>query len=188
MTVFLDLIGSWIVRASLIIVMLTLTLNMNNTLYRSNQQSYAKKILTAVDSIMYSDINEAGYNVSGVTFQTASSTDMQFLGTLNSPTGANATVRWYAVWDATTRLYTLYRYVNNENGGNPIKMGNTFSTVSFIYYDKNGNTTSTLANIVSVRVSLVSRYVLTNAFATTKGVTNDTMYVSANFRIHPVNL
>ena len=187
MTVFLDLIGSWIVRASLIIVMLTLTLNMNNTLYRSNQQAYAKKMLTAVDSIMYSDVNEAGYNVSGVTFQTATDTAMQFLGDLNGG-GVPETVHWYAVWNEPTRLYTLYRYVNNENGGNPIKMGNTFSTVSFKYYDKNGNTTSTLANIVSVRVSLVSRYVLTNAFATTKGVTNDTMYVSTNFRIHPVNL
>ena len=187
MTVFLDLIGSWIVRASLIIVMLTLTLNMNNTLYKSNQQAYAKKILTAVDSIMYSDVNEAGYNVSGVTFQTATDTAMQFLGDLNGG-GVPETVHWYAVWNEPTRLYTLYRYVNNENGGNPIKMGNTFSTVSFKYYDKNGNTTSTLANIVSVRVSLVSRYVLTNAFATTKGVTSDTMYVSTNFRIHPVNL
>jgi len=187
MTVFLDLIGSWIVRASLIIVMLTLTLNMNNTLYKSNQQAYAKKILTAVDSIMYSDVNEAGYNVSGVTFQTATDTAMQFLGDLNGG-GVPETVHWYAVWNEPTRLYTLYRYVNNENGGNPIKMGNTFSTVSFIYYDTNGNTTSTLANIVSVRVNLVSRYVLTNAFATTKGQTNDTMYVSTNFRIHPVNL
>ena len=187
MTVFLDLVGSWIVRASLIIVMLTLTVNMNNTLYQSNQQAYAKKLITAVDSIMYSDVNEAGYNVSGVTFQTATSLDMQFLGDLNGG-GVPETVRYYAVWDSTTRLYTLYRYVNNENSGIPTKMGNTFSTVSFRYYDKNGNTTSTLASIVAVRVNLVSRYVLTNAFATTKGQTKDTMYVSTDFRIQPVNL
>ncbi len=93
-----------------------------------------------------------------------------------------------AVPGTNPTLYKLYRNVNNENSGIDLLLGSNFSTVKFTYYDKTGAVTSTLANIVAVRVDLISQYVLSNAFVLTKGNSQDTMYVSSDSQVHPAAL
>jgi hypothetical protein len=189
MTIFLDILGSWILRGTLMVVMLTVIVNMNDVVYQSNQNAAAKLLVATADSIIYSDLNEAGYNVSGTTFLNAGSSDMRFYGDLNGG-GVPETVRYYAVAVAGTNptLYKLYRNVNNENSGIDLLLGSSFQTVKFTYYDKSGAVTSTLSNIVAVRVHLVSQYVLSNAFVLTKGRTQDTLYVTSDSQVHPAAL
>ncbi|HTY37153.1 MAG TPA: hypothetical protein VMH23_08565 [Bacteroidota bacterium] len=185
MTIFLDLLGSWVIRASLITVMLTLTVNLNNALYQSNQQANAKILAVAVDSIIYSDLNMAGYNVSGTTFSAAADTNMQFSGDVNGG-GTPETIRYWTSYDNSTGLRKLYRYVNNENSGKDLLLGSNFSTVSFTYYDNAGNQTATLANIVAVRVRLVSQAAdaVSKAYSSVTG----TIAITTDFQVHPANL
>ncbi len=187
MTILLDLLGSWIIRASLITVMLTLTVNLNNTLYQSNQQATAKKLIVAVDSIIYSDLNMAGYNVAvgTISFQTIADTNVLFYGDLNGG-GVPETIRYWTYYDNTTGLRRLYRYVNNENSGADLLLGKNFATVSLLYYASNGTPTTAAANIVSVRVRLTTS--VTNTISSTYSSTTGNYTVSTDFQVHPANL
>ena len=185
MTIFLDLLGSWIIRASLITVMLALTVNMNNALYQSSQQANAKQLIVAADSIIYSDLNMAGYNVAGATFATAADTLIQFSGDVNGG-GIPETIRYWTAYDNSTGLRKLYRYVNNENGGKDLLMGSNFKKVTFLYYDSNGNRTATLANIVAVRVQLTTQ--VTNGISKAFSSVTGNYTVSTDFQVHPANL
>jgi hypothetical protein len=191
MTIFLDLLGSWVIRASLITVMLTLTVNMNNALYQSNQQATAKRLIVAVDSIIYSDLNMAGYTPYGWTppssaFDlTTNDSTLYFYGDLNNG-GIPETVRYWVSFDNSTGLRKLYRYVNNENGGKDLLLGKNFTKVTFLYYDASGAPTSTPAKIASVRVQLAAA-VTNNVSATYSNLTKSST-VSTDFQVHPANL
>jgi hypothetical protein len=193
MTVFLDILGSWILRASLMAVMLTVIVNMNSVVYQSNQKAAAKRFIAMADSVLYSDLNEVGYNYSYTPFAWARATDVQFYGDVNGLGGAE-TVRLYTalVPGTTPQLYQLYRYVDKENSGYPLSLGKSFSSVDFVYYNSNGDTlsrpVSDLSKISAVRVTLVAQYVLSDAFVLTKGRSQDTMFVSSSFQVHPAAL
>ena len=188
MSVFLDLIGSWVVRASLIAVMLTLTVNMNNALYQSTQQVNAKALVSLVDSVIYADVNAAGYGaaspVTSNTFYSFSATNLSFYADL--PGGASPDLVTYTtVYNATTQLYKLSRQVNS---GTTALLGSDFSNITFKYYDASGVETAVAANIRQVRVMVDARYVLTNAFVETRGQTVDTLYATSDFKVYPPNL
>lgn len=187
MTIIIDLLGSWIIRASLIIVMLTLTVNMNNALYQSSQQANAKKLVVAVDSIIYSDLNMAGYNVSAGTnsFQTIADTNIIFYGDLNGG-GVPETIRYWTSYDNTTGLRKLYRYVNNENSGVDLLLGKNFATVSFSYYNIYGKQTTRVDSVVAVRIKLATQVKnsISKAFSSVAG----DYTVSTDFQVHPANL
>ncbi|MGA3245205.1 MAG: hypothetical protein ABSE41_11345 [Bacteroidota bacterium] len=169
----------------MITVMLALTVNMNNALYQSSQQANAKQLIVAADSIIYSDLNMAGYNASGSTFATATDTLIQFSGDVNGG-GVPETIRYWSEPDNSTGLRKLYRYVNNENDGKYLLLGRNFKKVTFLYYDSNGNQTVTLANIVAVRVQLTTQ--VTNAISTAYSSVTGNYTVSTDFQIHPANL
>ena len=182
MTIFLDLVGSFIVRASLITIMLGLTVTMNDTLYQSTQTANAKGYFALLDSMIYSDVNEAGYNVTGTAFQHADSTDIQFWGDINGG-GIPETVRYYTVVSVVSgdTLYSLYRYVNNVNGGNPILLGTT-TNVKFLYYDGSGLVipyNTNLGNIKQVKVTIVG---------SVENVTEGSSTIMREFNIYPPNL
>lgn len=189
MSVFLDLIGSWIVRASLIAVMLTLTVNMNNALYQSTQQANAKGLVSVVDSVIYADLNAAGYNVSSPigsnTFYSFGATNLSFYADIDKSVGGVELIKYTTVYDATTKLYKLYRQVNT---GTNALLGSNYSKVTFKYYNAGGVETASANAIKQVCVMVDARYVLTNAFVNTKGLTSDTMYAKSDFRVYPPNL
>ena len=138
MTILLDLIGSWFVRASMIAVMLGLTVTLNDALYQSSQQAGNNGNVAVIDSIIYADVNDAGYNVSPVssTFQIAESTDLKFYADINGG-GIPETVR-YTITKQNDGTYNLYRNVNNVNNGVDFLLGN-LTSASFAYYDAKSN-------------------------------------------------
>jgi hypothetical protein len=178
MTVFLDLAGAWAVRVSMVAIMLTMTVAMNDALYQSAQQAAVKANVAVAAETMTQDINMAGLNVIGNAFDTVDSTNLKFYGDLNG-LGSPETVRYYTTYNSTTKLYSLYRYVNRENNGVPLLMGNNFTSVTFLYYDYNGVSTSTAANVYSVRVKLVAQI---------PGVTQGFTTALNDFRVYPANL
>lgn len=191
MTIFLDIIGSWVIRASLIAVMLTLTVNLNNVLYESTQRANTNGLVSVVDSVIYADLNAAGfaskycvYFKSDTTFNAYNAQSVYFYADI--VTGGTAElVKYYTTYSATTKLYKLYRQVNS---GTAFVVANNLSGLAFSYYDANGNVTATKSSIKQVRVMVTARYVLTNSAVQTEGLTSDTTYVSASFRVVPPNL
>jgi hypothetical protein len=170
MTIFLDLIGSWLVRASMIAVMLGLTVTLNDALYQSTQQVSGKEYIAAIDSIIYADINDAGFNVQHAadsTFQSVDSTGIQFLADLNA--GGIPEVVRYTITQQPDSTCKLYRYVSNVNDGANLMMG-TISSIRFRYYDVHGVLTTNKTKVRQVRVMVVG---------------NGT---SSDFRIYPANL
>jgi hypothetical protein len=57
MTVFLDLAGAWAVRMSMIGIMLTMTVAMNDALYQSAQQALVKANVAVAAETMTQDLN-----------------------------------------------------------------------------------------------------------------------------------
>jgi hypothetical protein len=195
MTIVLDLLGSWIIRASLITVMLTLTVSLNNALYQSNQQATAKQMIVAVDSIIYSDLNMAGYNVVPTTYPyyafgtpgsaTITDTNVTFYGDLNGG-GTPETIRYWTSYDNTTGLRKLYRYVNNENGGKDLSLGNNFKSVAFKYYNMYGKVTTRADSVVAVRVQLTTQ--AANSVSSAYSSITGKFTVTTDFQVHPANL
>lgn len=188
MTIFLDLLGSWIIRASLITVMLALTVNMNNALYQSSQQANAKQMIVAADSIIYSDLNMAGYYVDPAsTFHTIRDSDMVFYGDINnSNMHIPETIEYWTSYDNTTGLRKLYRNVNNENGGKDLLLGSNFKKVTFLYYNSDGDQTAAPDSVVAVRVQLTMQ--VTNSISGTYSSVTGNYTLSTDFQVHPANL
>jgi hypothetical protein len=177
MTVFLDIAGAWAVRVSMVAIMLTMTVAMNDALYQSAQQAVVKANLAVAAETMTQDISMGGLNVSGNTFNTVQYNNLMFYGDLNG-LGVSETIRYYTTYDATTKLYSLYRYVDRENNGIPLLMGTSFTSVTFSYYNYNGVVDSTASNVYWVRVKLVAQI---------PGVTKGLQTVLNDFKVCPAN-
>jgi hypothetical protein len=157
MTVFIDLIGSWFVRISMLVILLTMILNMNEALYKRTTRAGARQVMAVVDTVLYADLTNACRNIdsSGTynannTFSTASAGNLQFYADTSSTTAAYL-VKYSRVLNSGTGLYSLYRQI----GSNPsYSLGNRFSQAGFKYYDASGTETPTLSSIRRVRVQL----------------------------------
>lgn len=155
MTIFIDLAGSWIVRMSMITVMLGISVTMNDALYKTAQRSNTNAALASTAEVIYTDLNMAGHNVPWYeyTFQTTKTRELYFMGDLNN--GGTAEYIYYkADSNTTTHLFELYRTVNNENGGARLYLGKNFKSVKFEYYDYDGFQTTYYWDVASVRIKL----------------------------------
>lgn len=152
----------------MIAVMLGLTITLNDALYQSTQAANNNGSIAVLDSIIYADVNDAGYNVADpkTTFQTADSTDLKFYGDINGG-GIPETIE-YSMTTQPDLSYNFYRTVNNVNNGNALFLANVRSLV-FHYYDLQGNLTADKTKIRQVRVTVVSS-------------------ASSDFKIYPPNL
>lgn len=178
MTIFLDIAGSWIVRATMITMMLGLQLTMNDALYKTSQQARANATLEETSEIVYTDVNLAGYNASWPCFDITTSNNMRFYGDLNNG-GLCETIRYYTSLDAATGLYKLYRYVDRENGGVATLLGKDFKSVTFLYYDYRGVLTTNYSDVMSVRIKLVAQI---------PGATSGFTTALSDFKVYPPNL
>ena len=183
MTIFIDIAGSWIVRASMITMMLGISVTMNDALYKTTQKANTDKTLAKVANTILTDLNMAGNNVTSPTnvFQPGyvSPTDMKFYGDLDN-SGLYETIRYQATYNSTTKLYSLYRSVNRENSGIPLLLGKNFTSVKFTYFNYLGVPTTNYLEVMSVRVTLVT----TIPGATAGGFTT----AMNDFLVYPANL
>jgi len=147
----------------MIAVMLGLTMTLNDALYQSTQGANNNGYVATLDSIIYADVNEAGYGVAGAAFTTADSTHLTFLADINGD--AMPETIQYSMTQQSDLTYNVYRKINS---GTSLLLGNVTS-LTFHYYDLRGNSTSTLTNIKQVRVTLVAGG-------------------SSDFKIYPANL
>lgn len=160
MNIFIDIIGSWFVRASMIVVALTLVVNMNDALYKRATKANARSLHAVVDSVIYADLAVACYDIdsslwrSDNTFQDAHPTTMTFWADTSSST-ARYTIKYYCDYPNSLGRYSLYRRVNSLT---PLLLGKKFTQVSFKYYTAAGDsvTSPPYSKIRRIRVFLGS--------------------------------
>jgi hypothetical protein len=180
MTIFLDLVGSWIVRASMITVMLGLSVTMNDALYKTAQRANTNAAMASTADVIYTDLNMAGYNVAWYddAFLITNPTDLEFQGDLNNG-GTPEDIHYKAEYNATTKYYELYRTVNNENSGQRLYLGKKFKSVEFQYYDYLGVRTIYPWEVTSVRIKLSQDI---------PGATSGFTTAINDFKVFPANL
>ncbi len=157
----------------MIIVMLTLTVNLNNALYVRTNHANTKAHVQIVADMLYNDLTQAGYRATRPVFTILCSNDIEFKGDIDN-NGLADTIRYYTVPNGSS--YKLYRKVN---GGTVLEVGKNFSSITFQYYKLKGKITSNPDSIKAVRLK-----VILNVEGATEGFTTAT----SNFKIYPSNL
>jgi hypothetical protein len=171
MTIFLDIAGSLVVRASMVTVMLGLTVTMNNALFETTQQTNAAATVATVGNIVYTDLNQTV--TSG--FSTANPNRMIFQADTSTGGGNLATITYYTVLDGSTGLYNLYRQVGSSN----LCIAQNLVSANFQYYDLSGSVTSSPASVDAIRVKLVAQV---------SGVSSGLSTTLNDFKVFPPNL
>ena len=171
MTVFIDLIGSMIVRASMVLIMLALVVVLSESLYNSTiQENYKEQIITVQD-VIYRDLMRIIPD-SGIVSHT--SNRMTFYAYTDSTLSYIGRVTYDASQiDNSTGYHRLYREANGEN----YQMSNNLVGNSiFTYYDARGNETDSKIHLIQVKLCmpLIS--------------STDTTYSNNVIKVQPFNL
>lgn len=184
MNIFIDIIGSWFVRASMIAVALTLVVNMNDALYKRATKANARAIHAVADSVIHADLSVACYNLDSTftradsTFRNATASAIEFWADTSDATPSYR-VRYYTSYNSTTGRYSLYRQVNNLPS---LLLGNKFTQASFKYYTVDGVEVTGLPFTKIRRVRVMLGSVVANLGAADSTISSDfTVYPSRLF-------
>lgn len=194
MTFLLDLIGSSIIRGTIILIILSLTVTLNSALYDKTAAANTKANLEVTANIMYQDIKQAGYRVGSSVFDTAKTRSVQFRADFNN-NGSDDVIYYYGIYSLDTVWYngaqavvdTTWKIRRVINGGSAYSIAKNLRSFSFQYLDADGNYTSTLSAIKGMVIELNARIGSTAAGAVTSMVLSDTT-ATKEFRVYPVNL
>ena len=154
MNVILDITFSFIIRASVVLVILMAVVNLNNELYRQTDRVVLNDNLVSASQTISNDILLAGYGSSASkTFSIAQATDMSFTADIDN-SGSNDIIRYYTGPEPTGSQYILYRTIN---GGTPFEITRDVFSLQFTYYDQYGTVKSgtSVSGITSVKVSII---------------------------------
>jgi hypothetical protein len=184
MTIFLDLAGSLVVRASMVTVMLGLTVTMNNALYETTQRTNAASTVATVGDIVYTDLNQA---VNGQ-FATWDADMMVFKAYTDSTMSQVATITYSTVLDGTTNLYTLTRKVGTKS----VVISQNLVSVNFQYFDTDGHLLPyNSGSVDAIRVKLVALISYNTSSTDDRGLVrlSDRANTTLNdFKVFPPNL
>lgn len=207
MTIFIDLAASWVIRLTMIAVMLGISVNMHEALYKTSTRANTRAYLATIDTVMYADISSAGYNTvvgtkyrlvlnnvaqdvtPDAVFWTADSLDCEIFADINND-GTPEVVEYWAQKIAGSKpvRYKMTRTVNNWTLPNPPVIGTNFTHVRFTYYDAAGAVTTTRSAMTSVRIQLA---VLIPGDSIRSSPTSNTWLpatTTMDFRVFPANL
>jgi hypothetical protein len=171
MTIFLDIAGSLVVRASMVTVMLGLTVTMNNALFETTQQTNAAATVATVGNIVDTDLNQAD----STGFSTSTANRMVFQADTSMGLHKIVTITYYTTLDASTGFYNLYRQVGSSN----LCIAQNLVSANFQYFDINGSVTSSPSSVNAIRVNLVAQV---------SGVSSGLSTTLNDFKVFPPNL
>ena len=157
----------------MVIVMLTLTVNMNDALYQRTKYANTKAHVGIVADMMYDDLTQAGYHATAPVFTILSSNEIEFKGDIDN-NGSVETVRYYTVPNGSN--YKLYRRVD---GGTALEVGQKFTSITLQYYNLKGRITSNPDSVKAVRANIIM---------SVEGATGGFTTATKDFKIYPSNL
>lgn len=192
MGVILDIIGSFIVRASVVLLVITAMVNLNNSLFRQTERvALNDQVLGAVETIS-NDLSLAGYGLStSKVFAVDDSIETSFSADLDND-GTTEIVRYYLGAGASGSHRILYRTLN---AGTAFEIARDVILLRFYYYNITGGTvTGTNGTIpantiksVKVSITIESNHKLNSIYS---GSSDSTSYQKAVWEGHifPKNL
>lgn len=182
MGVIFDILGSFVVRAAIVAILLNLMLMLHGTLYRTTQQVYLNQVIISPSQTISNDLALAGYN-SSTNFLKADLSEMIFYADLDN-NGTSETVRYYVSNNI------LYRTIN---GGTPFELARSVTKFEISYYNILGSQLSytyvpprTTVKSVFVQITLASTNKITTINSGKMDTTTQT--VSWSKHIFPQNL
>ena len=186
MWTFLDTIGASVIGASIIFMVLALTLQMNNVSNQITDNNLIQSYYTASMDILEYDIHKMGYRTDGEMIILADSTNLKYCVDL-SDSGRVDTVHYTAATTLTDSIGNDIYIGRQVNNGDIENIG-IVSAFNMSYYDSLGNTLnyielSTSANRAKIR-TIEIQLELTVQWEDTTGY-ND---VNWRVRVQPKNL
>ncbi|MGH2569432.1 MAG: hypothetical protein ACRDGA_13925 [Bacteroidota bacterium] len=142
MNIILDIVGSLAIRGAIVLVVLQLNVSLHQTLYLKTATANVRGNLATMVSIIEADVRQAGYGVTGTTFLTIDSDDVEFLADLNND-GTVDTLRYYL--NGTS----VYRTVTGS--ATPVCIGVGLTQFKFEYIDVTGIATASPETVRSVK-------------------------------------
>lgn len=180
MGVVFDILGSFIVRAAIISIVLNLMITLHETLYSNTDRIYLNEVIKAPSETMSYDLKLAGYNASKSIWE-ARENEIVFYADLDN-NGTQETVRYYVSGGI------LYRTLN---GGSPLELARNVTTFTFKYFNVFGQLLSYANNrtdVKSIQVTLIIQS--TNTMTTIISGTSESVPRTAKWEIQifPLNL
>lgn len=168
MAIVFDILGSFIVRAVIVGMILQLMITMSDALYRYTERISLNDDITVVAHVISTDLKNAGYNtLKGLYTITSSSsaTNLKFSVDSNATTGNIIYISYYlgSAYPAPySYLKSIYRdSINGATSVNTLEIARNVSRFRVNCYDQYGNsTTSTTAQIVksiSINIEMDSK-------------------------------
>ena len=133
MGIIIDIVGSFIVRASIVAILLTMIVNLHDALYRNTDRAALATLIEAPQVTIEYDLKMAGYNATK-TFDEAKSNHLRFYADINNDGSADQIDYKTDPPDANGHM-VLKRKVN----GVSFELARDVTTFNVTYYDVNGN-------------------------------------------------
>lgn len=145
----LDIIQSYFIKGMIILIIVQVTLLLQDTLYEKAEKSVVEQELSTASYTFSSDFRQIGYNVSSIPFILTDTSAITFLGDFDN-NGTPDQVKYYLT-PADSPKYILYRVMN---AGTPLPIGRHITQFRLYYYDSLGQVTLNKASIKSVLVTM----------------------------------
>lgn len=182
MGVIFDILGSFIVRAAIISIVLTLMLTLHETLYKNTDRIYLNEVMKAPSETMTHDFKLAGFK-SLKTIGIAEANRILFYGAVDSANGAQKMVRYHV------SNGILYRTIG---GTTQHELARNVTSFTLKYFDVLGTqlaySSSPISNVKSISVALTIQS--KNSVSTIYSGSSDTIPLSLTWQSHffPLNL
>jgi hypothetical protein len=153
MIAFLDLIGSTVIRGGIVLILLRLTLSMQEVLYERTEKAAMERNLSTVSEVLSYDIRQAGLGVSTTTFSTHDSNRVKFATDIDN-NGMVDQIEYslqHMSGTADPYKYVLHRIPSN---GPDVAMARGVTQFRLWYYDSLGVETVDPSKIRSIFVVL----------------------------------
>jgi len=184
----LDVMGALMIRAIILVIMMTVTVSLNDALYYKVASRSVQSELKQIADIMGNDFRKIGYHTIAAPISVADSSRITFRSDITN-TDSLYTVSYF-LSDTTSLGSTpnpedrlLYRTLNTVD---TLVVGAGITQFSLKYYDAVGNATADTSLVYSVGVQLV----LEHGYFTVSDNHGSEFYLSARWgrRFFPGNL
>ena len=149
MVAWLDIIGSFVIRAGIVLILLRLTISMQDVLYERTERAVLDQNLTTISKVISQDLNHVGYNTLGSPFLQVDTNRIVFAGDTDD-NGSPEQVEYYVVpsGGADPDRFALHR--RSGSSGSDMSMSAEVSRFRLWYYDSLGTSTADTARIRSI--------------------------------------
>ena len=172
MAVILDILGSFVVRAAIVVVILNLMINLHESLSKSTDRITLNESINNAGQVIAADIKLAGFRASKA-FTTTLNNEISFYADTGN-VGTFQKIRYYISPTSPATVHKiLYRTVNDDA---QLEIARDILSFSIAYYKVNGSLTTIASdslNVKSIYITLVMESTMTER--TYQGPAGDTL-------------